>query len=123
MPDCETCNGCSQCGGCSGCGGGLLLTESEIKLLRLFGQIPFLPVARTAGDDGPVFLEWGAPDYYKTVILSLERKGLIDIDYHAPLRGFPYEGYENYPLKGSMGLTLRGQEVLDTLDLQGYSEE
>ena len=114
---------CENCNGCSGCGGGLLLTESEIKLLCLFGQIPFQPVARTAGDDGPVFLELGAPDYYKTVILSLERKGLIDIDYHMPLRGFAYEGYENFPLKGSMALTLRGQEVLDTLDLQGYSEE
>ena len=120
MADCENCNGCGQCGGC---GGGLLLTEPEIKLLHLFGQIPFLPVARTAADDGPVFLEWGAPDFYKSVILSLERKGLIDVDYHAPLGGFPYAGYEAYPLKGSMGLTARGQDVLDALELQGYSEE
>ena len=112
-----------NCAGCSGCARELVLTKQEIGFLQKLGQIPFLPVARTAADDGPVFLEWGAPDFYKTVILSLERKGLIDVDYHAPLGGFPYAGYEGYPLKGSMGLTARGQDVLDALELQGYSEE
>ena len=116
--------GCSgNCAACGGCGKELVLSGGEVEMLRALGQIPFLPVARTAADDGPVFLEWGAPDFYKTVILSLERKGLIDIDYHAPLGGFPYTGYEMYPLKGSMGLTARGQDALDALELQGYSEE
>jgi hypothetical protein len=119
MGDCAHCKGCSECGGC---GNQLLLTEPEIKLLRLFGQIPFLPVARKADNMDPVFLELGAPDFYRGVIENLERKGLIDLDYHQDLKGFPYKGYEGYPLKGSMSLTGRGQEVLDLLDLQGCSE-
>ena len=41
-------NHCGTCcgGSCGGCGGALELTQREVDLLRLFAQIPFLPVAR-----------------------------------------------------------------------------
>ena len=120
MGDCEHCSGCGECGGC---GSQLSLTAPEIKLLQLLGQIPFLPVARKADSTEPIFLELGAPDFYSGVITCLEHKGLIDLDYHQRLQGFPYTGYESYPLKGSMSLTARGQSVLELLELQGYTEE
>lgn len=120
MGNCTNCGGCS---GCSGCASSLTLTEAEISLLRLLSQIPFLPVARHSGSEEPVFLELGAPDFYGAVIACLERKGLIDIDYHQPLRGFDYGLYAAYPLKGSMALTARGQETLDLLERQGFIEE
>ena len=120
MGNCTNCGGCS---GCSGCGGSLTLTEGEITLLRLLSQFPFLPVARHFGSEEPVFLELGAPDYYGAVISCMERKDLIDIDYHLPLRGFDYSPYAAYPLKGSIALTARGQETLDLLERQGFTEE
>ena len=57
------------------------------------------------------------------LLQCLEKKGLIDIDYHQPLSGFDYSAYAPYPLQGSMALTARGQEVLDTVELQGVTEE
>jgi glucose-inhibited division protein A len=48
-----------------------------------------------------------------------EKKALIDIDYHLPLKGFEYSAYAAYPLHGSMALTQRGQQVLELLEVQG----
>lgn len=120
MEHCDHCGGCERCGGCDR---SLLLTEQELTLLRCFAQIPFLPVARKASDTVPVYLEEGDPDAAAPVISCLEKKGLIDIDYHMPLQGFDYSAYDPYPLRGSMALTLRGQEVLDAVELQGFSED
>ena len=117
----EHCNHCSGCEKCGGCDRSLLLSQQELDLLLEFAQCPFLPVARKPSDTDPVCLEFG--DGLTPVIACLEKKGLIDIDYHAPLKSFDYCAYAAYALKGSMALTLRGQEVLDTLDLQGFSEE
>ena len=119
----EHCQNCGGCGSCGGCDRSLTLTEQELALLSRFAQIPFLPVARKAGDTEPVYLEDGDPLTSATVILCLEKKGLIDIDYHLPLERFDYSAYANYPLLGSMALTQRGQEVLDTLEWQGITEE
>lgn len=113
---------CNTCGGCSGCDRSLLLTDAELELLKLFASLPFLPVARKADGDFPVFFEGGDPAHNGLLLACLEKKGLIDIDYHRPLVGFDYSAYESYPLKGSMALTLRGQEVLDTLEFQGAAE-
>ena len=56
----DHCGAC--CGGsCGGCSGELELTQAELDLLRLFSQIPFLPVARQSSSELPVFLENG-PD-------------------------------------------------------------
>lgn len=120
MEHCQSCGGCKDCGGCERA---LVLTRPELELLRRFAQIPFLPVARKAGDTEPVYLEDADPAQSALVITCLEKKGLIDIDYHMPLDRFDYSAYQDFPLHGSMALTARGQEVLDTVELQGITEE
>ena len=117
--------GCGNCGGdcnsCSGCGGGLTLNEGELQLLQLLGQVAFLPVARKMGEDRPIYCGDAGltPEEYSLILQCLEKKGLISIDYSLPLKGFA--GYGDYPLKGSIGLTAKGQQVLDILDIQGLS--
>ena len=108
-----------NCGSCGGCAGTLLLTEGELKVLELLGQIPFLPVARKAADMTPLCLEDGMPENSAAVLQVLEKKGLIDIDYFKPLKGFDMGAYEGYPVHGSIALTLMGQTVVEQLDLQG----
>ena len=119
MKNCASCGGCSNCGGCSGCGGALELTEAEIEFLRAFAQCPFLPVARKASTESPVYLEGGDTAENALILQCLEKKYLIDIDYHITLKGFDYAAYAAYPLHGSMALTERGQQVLELLDVQG----
>lgn len=119
----EHCDHCAGCEKCSGCDRSLLLSQQELDLLREFAQLPFLPVARKPSSTDPVCLEFGDPAVLSPVIICLEKKGLIDIDYHMPLKSFDYSPYNAYALQGSMALTLRGQQVLDTLELQGFSEE
>lgn len=120
MEHCQNCGGCQNC---SGCHRALLLSSEEISLLQRFAQLPFLPVARKASDTQPVYLEEGDPAQNALVITCLEKKGLIDIDYHMPLDRFDYSVYAGYPLRGSMALTARGQQVLDTIELQGITED
>ncbi len=116
------CNG--NCSGCGGCGKSLLLTEGEIHILKTMGQIPFLPVARKSDNMTPVYLEDTVytKDEYSLILQALERKGLIDIDYGFPLANFDMSAYEGYPVHGSIALTLRGQQTLETLEVQGISE-
>lgn len=117
MSHCEHCSG--DCTHCSGCGAAYVLTEGELSLLRLLGEVAFLPVARRADDLTPIYCAEGAytPQQYSILLQCLEKKNLIDIDFYAPLKGF--DGYGHYPLKGSCALTLQGQQVLDALDIQG----
>lgn len=88
------------------------------------GRIPFLPVARRADSEEPVYLESmdATVREYALILLCLEKKNLVSIDYSAPLKGFSYAGYEKYPVKGSVALTNRGQQVLDLLEKQGIQE-
>jgi len=120
MHTCHSCGG--NCVSCGGCGNSLTLTQAEMDMLRAFSQIPFLPVARKTDDLTPVYLETDDPDT-GLVLMCLEKKGLIDMDYYAPLRGFDYHAYDRFPLHGSMALTARGQSVLDTLDYLGAAED
>ncbi len=124
MTDCGSCSGCSGCTGCSNAST-LELTGPEVALLRLLGQVAFLPVARKLGEDVPVCLEEGCENLEQTslVLQCLEKKALISIDYTRPLRGASLERYREYPLCGSMGLTQRGQQVLELLEYQGIQEE
>jgi hypothetical protein len=115
MSDCNACKG-----NCGSCKKELVLSQGEIDLLQALGQFSFLPVARKPSETEPVCLEFG--EGLTPIILCLEKKGLIDIDYHQPLKSFDYSAYSAYSLQGSMALTLRGQEVLDTLELQGITE-
>lgn len=126
MPGCENCSGCSGCasgGGCSGCGGTLTLTAGERDFLMELAQIPFLPVARKASEETPVYLEAGEEnrEAFAALLLALERKGLVSLDYDIPMKRYP-AGYEAYPVRGSISLTNRGQQVLELLDIQGIDD-
>ena len=122
MADCKTCNGgcCESCGGCKG---DILLSEGEIALLKALGQYSFLPVARKADDMTPVYRE--ETDYteaeYSVFIALLEKKQLIYLDY-TPLSGANMGQYADLPVHGSMGLTKRGQQVLELLEIQGVKQ-
>ena len=124
MSGCGHCSGnCSGCSGCSGCGGAMELTEGEIAMIRTLGQIPFLPVGRKMGDDIPVYLEDTdrTTEEYSLILQCLEKRGLISIDYSMPLKGFDDSAYRAYPVRGSFALTMRGQQVLELLEMQGIS--
>ena len=97
------------------------LTEGEIAMIRTLGQIPFLPVGRKIGDDIPVYLEESdrTTEEYSLILQCLEKRGLISIDYSMPLKGFDDSAYRVYPVRGSFALTMRGQQVLELLEMQG----
>ena len=116
---CNKCNG--NCGACNGCAGTLELTDGEICLLQNLGQYSFLPVARRADDMTPVYLEETdrSPEEYSLILQCLEKKGLIDIDYRAPLAGADMSAYKGLPVHGSFALTQRGQTLVEMLEVQG----
>ena len=113
------CNG--NCSVCQGCGKTLELTQGELDILNALAQIPFLPVARKADDMTPVYLEDSAysQEEYSLILQVLEKKGLIDLDYSAPLIGFDMAAYIGFPVHGTVALTARGQTVVELLDRQG----
>ena len=118
--------GCSgNCANCGGCARELVLSEQEIRMLKTLGQIPFLPVARKMGDLTPVYLEEKdrSQEEYSVVLQLLEKKGLISLDFAIPIKGFDDAAYADYPIRGSMALTGRGQQVLELMELQGIGEE
>ena len=116
--------GCDgKCESCCGCAKELTLSRQEIGLLGLLGQIPFLPVARKMGDLTPVCLEPGVEGEQTSLVLQcLEKKGLISLDFDTPLKGFDDTAYAAYPIRGSMALTARGQQVLELMEYQGVLE-
>lgn len=116
--------GCKDCAGdCGSCGKTLELSQGEIDLLRALGQYSFLPVARKVDDMTPIYREEAAyaEEEYSLFIQLLEKKQLIYLDY-TPLKGAKMGLYPEYPVHGSMGLTQRGQQVLDLLETQGIEE-
>lgn len=109
-------DGASSCGGCGGscgCSSGLPdntenplevhISPNEERFLQKLAQCPFLPVAQylltSSQDDelgnmalSPVFLETGTEtlDEIKAVgevILGLEDRSIISLDFDAPLQG------------------------------------
>ena len=116
------CNG--NCASCGGCAKQLFLSDGEIAFLNTLGQIPFLPVARKTDDMTPVYLEETdrPKEEYSLILQVLETKGLISIDYDAPLKGCDMAAYKGYPVHGTVALTQRGQAVVDVLDKQGLTE-
>lgn len=120
MSGCKgNCGGC--CGKCGGCGSTLVLAAEEITMLRLLGQIPFLPVARSAASLEPVYLEDGelSPEKSSLALQCLAKRGLISIDFDQPLKSAYGPQYDAYPIKGSVALTILGQQALELLDIQG----
>lgn len=104
------------------CGHALLLTSSEVDLLKRLGQTPFLPVASKRDRETPVYLEEPEGQTMQEAILGLSLKGLLQLDYDIPLQGFDYRAYEAYPLHGSMALTAHGQSILEQIEIQGIEE-
>jgi hypothetical protein len=117
------CNG--NCASCGGCARELTVTAWEVEMLQKLGQIPFLPVARKMGDLNPVYLEDGdhSVEEYGLILQCLEKKGLISLDFGSKIKGFDDSAYASYPIRGSMALTQRGQQVLEMIELQGIREE
>ena len=116
-------NHCGKCcgGSCSGCGS-LELTQAEANFLLTFAELPFQPVVGKSVSDCPVYAfpactpeENHVPGVHPELISVLAGKGLIEVDYDIPLSNYDYQGFEGYPLHGSMALTYRGQQVLDQL--------
>lgn len=122
MPN-PPCSGCSHPADCGSCRD-LYLTLDELEALRRFASLPFLPLARSAGDEKPVCLELdGTPERVAAVLRGLESKGLISLDYHLPLSNYDYSAYASWPLHGSMALTAAGQEALESLEIQGVEDQ
>jgi len=117
------CNG--NCASCGGCARELVLTAWEVEMLRKLGQIPFLPVARKMGDLDPVYLEDDdhTVEEYSLILQAMEKKGLISLDFAEKIKGFDDAAYAAYPIRGSMALTQRGQQVLELIEWQGIREE
>ena len=90
-------------------------------MLQLLGQIPFLPVARSAASVEPVYLEDGELSWEQSsqALQRLEKRGLVSISFDQPLKGGYGPQYDAYPIKGSVGLTILGQQALDLLEIQG----
>lgn len=118
--DCKNCAG----GGCGHCGAALELTREEIGLLRELAVYAFLPVARRADDMTPFYPEGTQlpQELYSAVMEHLQRKGLIDLDYGAPIGSYEGAGYAGLPVHGSVALTARGQQVLEALEIQGLQD-
>ena len=113
------CSGsCEHCGGCAG---ELVRSQPELDFLNDLAENAYLPVARTAGDNTPIYREdeKQTQQQYGLILICLEKKGLISIDFDMPLRGADMSAYADCPIHGSIALTARGQEVLDVLDKQG----
>lgn len=110
-----------NCAGCSGCSKSLELTQGEIDILCALGQIPFLPIARKADDETPIYLEDNkqTKENYSLILQVLEKKNLISLDFDKSLPGADMSAYEGYCVHGSMALTARGQAVLDMLNIEG----
>ncbi len=122
MSECGNCGNC--CGHCGGCKS-MVLSEGEIKMIMTLWQIPYLPVARSADSQTPIYLEESdySPEEYSLILQCLEKRGLISIDYHASLKHCNLHAYAPYPMVGSFTLTERGQQVAEQIELQGYEQE
>lgn len=126
MGNCASCSGCGGgCSGCNGCARELTLTREEMDFLQILAQFPFLPVGRALDSVTPVYLEEGEDSgaHYSRLLELLEKKGLISLDYDLPLKGYSQAWYLACPLRGSMALTQRGQQVLELLEYQGAESE
>lgn len=120
--DCNNCTGsCASCGSCGGCGAALELTSGEIAFLEELAVFAFLPVARRADDMTPHYIEGTAcsQEDYSAILLHLERKKLIDIDYGSLVGSYTDPGYEGLKVRGSVALTGRGQAVVEQLQIHG----
>lgn len=120
--DCNNCTG--ACGSCGGCSASLELTAGEIAFLEELAIFAFLPVARRADDMTPYYIEGSAytREEYSAILLHLEHKKLIDIDYGSPVGSYNDPGYVGLKVHGSVALTQRGQQVVEQMNIQGVQK-
>lgn len=113
------CNGC--CGSCGGCGE-LVLAPEEVAILQLLAQVAFLPVMRSVASSDPVCpdIDGQTPEQAGLALQCLEKRGLISIDFDRPLSG-SNKTLAGYPINGSCGLTAKGQQVIDLMEIHGIS--
>ena len=81
----------------------------------------FLPVARKIDDMTPHYPEGDSYTQaeYSAILLHLEHKKLIDIDYGSPVGSYMDPGYVGLKVHGSVALTGRGQAVVEQLQIHG----
>ena len=115
----------NHCGRCCGgeygsCGGVALLSDGEVEILLDLMQYSFLPVA--SDDHGkPVYRESTARSEadYAVILLDMQKRGLIRIDYDIPLSNYEYRLYSDCSHFGSIALTRHGQGVAAQIEIQG----
>ena len=87
-------------------------------MLVVLGQVAFLPLARKPAEEYPVCME--LPGFTPTdtglALVCLEKRGLVDISYDAPLKGADMSAYKDYRVFGSAGLTEKGQQAADAAE-------
>ena len=131
---CSSCShSCESChSSCSGCGGHDALSECESYF-----------AAPEPLDPSPVYLHTGKEttadiELTSLALRRLASRGYITLDYDIPLAGYDYvlyqtsdfqhrlsllhPGYTILPKRGSMALTLRGQQAADDLEFSQEAE-
>ncbi len=100
------------------------MNQWEVDMLLTLGQYSFLPVARKADDMTPIYLEESehSIEEYSLILQCMEKKGLVSIDYHTPLLRADMSAYKGYPVHGSISLTEKGYNALDSIETHGFSE-
>ena len=115
-------NHCGRCCGgmCSGCSSSVLLSKDELEILEEFAQYSFLPVASDE-DNNPVYRENNTKSEtdYALVLSTMQKKGLIQINYDIPLLNYKYRNYHDCECFWSMALTTLGRYVIDQIENQG----
>lgn len=105
------------CGGC--CGGEIYLTDKALELLELLGKLAFLPLGERDGK--PLYVSDTGEEYVSSPS-ALKMSGLVTLDFDMPLTGFDYASYAGCTRLGSMALTARGQEALESVSIRGVEE-
>lgn len=115
-------NHCGRCCGsmCESYSCTVPLSDGETEMLMELAQFSFLPVA--SDDHGkPVYRESTARSEadYAVILLDMQKRGLIRIDYDIPLSNYEYRLYSDCSHFGSIALTRHGQGVAAQIEIQG----
>ena len=103
---------------CRGCGD-IYLSKPALELLTLLGSFAFLPVGER---DGKAVHISDSGEEHINSLKALILNGLVSLDWTRPLEGCDYSAYSGFDRLGSIALTARGQDALDTLDVLGVEE-
>ena len=133
MSGCEkSCSGCASasskscggnhCGACCGGGYEITLSQPEIDILTYLSQFCFAPVKR---DRQTGELSLPVPELtaaaFGDALAALAAKNLVTVD-DIPLRGYDYGDRSDDYDRGSAALTARGQDAVDSMQIQGVDQ-